>query len=52
MIFERVIFGISSSKLRETQAFYANRFGFELAEQGVGRFSFSSIDRFETGNSH
>ncbi|RRJ66162.1 ring-cleaving dioxygenase [Paenibacillus oralis] len=39
MIFERVAFRISSSKLRETQAFYADRFGFELAEQGEDRFT-------------
>ncbi|MGZ7444170.1 VOC family protein [Paenibacillus sp. TH7-28] len=39
MIFERVVFEINPSKLRETQAFYADRFGFELAEQGENRFT-------------
>ncbi len=39
MIFERVVFEVSPSKLRETQAFYGGRFGFELAEQEEDSFT-------------
>ncbi|GJM68919.1 hypothetical protein HMSSN036_11350 [Paenibacillus macerans] len=39
MIFERVVFEVSPSKLRKTQAFYGDRFGFELAEQEEDSFT-------------